>query len=191
MSKNYVGQRFGMLVVLEEVSGHGHGKQFVCKCDCGNTKTISKSKVIRGATKSCGCLKNKHGMHQTRVYQTWADMKTRCKNPSNRRYKDYGGRGIKVCARWESFENFWEDMGTTYQDGLQLDRIDNNKGYFPENCRWVTPAQNARNRRTNVFVTILGEKKCVTDWAELFGVNSKTILARAEKYPAVEVQHGA
>jgi hypothetical protein len=125
-----------------------------CKCDCGNDSFVRFDSLK--STNSCGCIriekgkqKKTHGMINTPAYNVWAGMKKRCLNEKNPNYYNYGGRGITVSSEWMNFENFFADMGHP-EPGMQLDRIDNNAGYSKENCRWATPKQNARNKRTNV-----------------------------------------
>lgn len=114
----------------------------------------------------------------TGIYGSWYAMKQRCKNPNNIGYKNYGGRGINYEKRWEHFENFKQDMGETYQDGLRIDRIDNNKNYFKENCRWTTYKVQNNNRRYCVVLTHNGMTLNLTQWAEYLGLESKTLQTR-------------
>jgi len=122
------------------------------KCHCGTIYSARLSSVKCGDSKSCGCLKrsaNKtHGLRKSRQYDAWANMKSRCNNPKLDSYKYYGGRGITYDVSWEKFENFWKDMGDTYSDELELDRINPNLGYFKENCRWVNSSVQSYNRNT-------------------------------------------
>lgn len=129
------------------------------KCPCGEVFTSLIDSVKSNKTKSCGCLnaaarvktgkaKKTHGLSKTKLYNCWTHMKGRCYNPNNQDYQGYGGRGIGVCDRWKvSFENFRDDMGNDYQDGLEIDRIDVNRGYAPDNCRWTTEQTQAWNQR--------------------------------------------
>lgn len=158
-----IGRKFFKLLVLRD-SGVRKNKHVVleCLCDCGKKIKIVASSLTTNNTKSCGCLKKgivhyrTHGMSQTAIYMVWKGMKNRCENVNNVNYPDYGQRGIKVCYRWKRFENFYADMGINYKEclGLSLDRIDNNKGYSKENCRWSTAKQQANNRRNSHCISI-------------------------------------
>lgn len=151
-------QRFGRLVVVEQADNNNRGQvTWKCKCDCGNIKIICSASLVRGSTNSCGCLQKedvkkrstKHGMRKTLTYKIWAGMLQRCNNWNDPSYKDYGGRGITVCERWLKFENFFADMGEK-PHGLTIDRIDNDLGYYKENCKWATQAEQVRNQRLSV-----------------------------------------
>lgn len=177
-------QTFGRLTALEikgrDCSGAAMWK---CQCTCGNTKTISGSNLRAGRTKSCGCLQKErattHGMTKTSEYPTWADMKRRCINPNHAAYKYYGGRGITVCKEWlHSFETFFKDMGER-PSGLTLERIDNDKGYYLENCIWATPTEQGRNRGLYInnpsgFVGVYWREER-NRWVVFIGANNKTI----------------
>ena len=138
----------------------------------------------RGVSKSCGCLaleaRSTHGMSNTREYKTWEGMVQRCENPRTPGFYKYGGRGIKVCSRWRRFENFFEDMGTR-PENTSLDRIDNNNGYFKENCRWATPVEQSRNTRRTTVITYLGESGSIYYWADKKNLSPAAIRGRLNR----------
>ena len=152
---NLVGQRFGKLIVFEEAgrSDDGHVK-WKCRCDCGNVTTVIGSLLVKGATKSCGCLKGSHMATGSRLYRIWKGMRRRCNHAKTHGYKYYGGKGIQVCAEWEcSFISFqkWA-MENGYSDDLTIDRIDGDKNYSPNNCRWATYREQFRNMRRTIKI---------------------------------------
>jgi hypothetical protein len=193
---NLTGKRFGRLIGLNYKGlGHGsakHGK-WECRCDCGNTVLIAGIKLRNGHTKSCGCLhietcrengkrNRKHGQRNTSLYAVWHGLVERCTNPNYHNFSDYGGRGITVCSEWRQFKNFFDwnaSLGKNgYKRGLSIDRIDNNKGYFPSNCRWATATVQQRNKRNNKIITLNGISKSVAEWAEIYRVSRYLIYTR-------------
>lgn len=154
-------KRFGRLKVIKEfIKTKGGKTRWECLCDCGNKVNVATDKLNSGLTKSCGCLRKeqclsrnerkrtKHKKENPAEYSTWSNTIQRCTNQNNPGYKDYGGRGITICKRWRnSFEFFYEDMGSKPGPKYSIDRIDNNKGYYMDNCRWATSHQQAYNRR--------------------------------------------
>ncbi len=147
-----VGRRCGRLVVFRksEVINSKGELYWVCLCDCGAEVVVNGCRLRNGNTRSCGCVrsdaKKTHGMTGNATYRSWNHMKQRCYNSNNHAYYRYGGRGIKVCERWDSFESFFVDMGER-PSGTSIGRLDNNCDYAPGNCRWETPKQQANNRR--------------------------------------------
>lgn len=159
-----IGQRFGRLVIVQEVWSNPkhHSRKFLCKCDCGTEKEILKSNIIRGKSISCGCFRAEktgnqtrtHGLSKTTTHLAWENMRRRCFDPRNKAWHNYGGRGITICERWGKFANFLADMGVKPFDSAQIDRINNNGNYEPENCRWLTPSENCRNKRDAIMLSI-------------------------------------
>jgi hypothetical protein len=150
------GKRYGQLEVLRlaERRGKNNASYWWCKCSCGNEKIIQGSMLKSGNTKSCGHLKLKHGEassgKHTREYRCWEGIRQRCHNPNNKDYKNYGARGIRECDRWQSFENFLEDILRDIgrcPPGYTIERVDNNRGYEPGNCKWETRANQNKNKR--------------------------------------------
>lgn len=189
--KDISGQRFGRLVVLrldrmEKL--YGTFKSFwVCRCDCAAELVVCGNNLRSGNTKSCGCFRlevratntRTHGLSRSRLYNTWQCMIRRCCNPENPAYADYGGRGITVCDEWRNdFPKFLADMGHPPTRRHSLDRIDNDAGYCKENCRWATKQTQSRNSRRNVQIEFHGESHCVSEWAEIIGVDMHTLYNR-------------
>jgi hypothetical protein len=142
------GQRYGRLTALEFYGRERHGWAiWSFRCDCGVEFTALAANARFGTTKSCGCARTKHGMAGTQEYHSWIGMLSRCRDQNNSGYKDYGGRGISVCAKWTKFENFLADMGLKPSASHSIDRINNNGNYEPGNCKWSTPKEQAANQR--------------------------------------------
>jgi hypothetical protein len=153
--KDLTGQRFGRLVAIEVVGKRANRDSlWKVHCDCGRTKVVPGRCLKRGRSKSCGCRPNpgnyQHGKSGSRTHATWLSMQQRCNNPKAASYGLYGGRGISICERWKSFTAFLEDMGER-PPGTSIERINNEFGYFKGNCRWATPAEQAKNRRLPSF----------------------------------------
>lgn len=173
----FEGQKIGQITAIKMLGKKGHNISWECSCFCGNIFSALSSNIISGNTKSCGCLKAKicrekatiHGMSNTSVYGLWNNIMRRCYDAKNPAYKNYGGRGIKVCDRWHDFEKFFEDMGNR-PEGFSIDRKNNDAEYSNENCQWSTATEQARNRRDNVFIEINGENKTIAEWSEITGV---------------------
>lgn len=182
MRKDLTGCKFGDLTVIRQVESRKRQRFWLCACSCGKTTIVGTGNLTSGKTKSCGHRKSpkKHGKAGTRIYGIYQNMKQRCGNPNNTNYKSYGGRGIKVCRDWqESFESFFEwALSNGYDKNLELDRINVNGDYSPDNCRWITHLEQCQNRRTNVKITINGVTKTLSEWAQETGIPYKTILSR-------------
>lgn len=183
------GTRFGKLEVVGEAppkvgKDGGHRSVSLCRCDCGNRKTVTSSNLISGGTISCGCSKleriKTHGRTGSGIYNTWGNMIQRCNNVGSPAYLDWGGRGIAICDRWLKFECFLDDMGER-PPNTSLDRIDNSLGYSKENCRWATRTEQNRNSRHNRVVTVFGVTGCVSELCERFHLRHKPILKRIER----------
>jgi len=195
---NLIGQRFGRLLIIKRILTITKRRlRWLCKCDCGNQKIILSDSLKSGKTKSCGCLQKetakifstKHGLYQLNIYNSYHNMKQRCNNPNNHAYKDYGGRGIKVCKRWSGsrgFLNFLEDMGQPPTNKYQIDRINNNKGYYKRNCRWVVSKNNNRNRRDNLIIEYDNKKQCMSAMAEEYNMNPHVLRDRLSSGQSIE-----
>jgi hypothetical protein len=152
--KELTGQRFGMLIVLQEAGKKNGRYVWECKCDCGNIAKVTVSQLINGHTQSCGCLRKdgkrksgySHGLSHTQLFRVWLNMKTRCFNPNAPNYKYYGGKGVSIFDEWRhNFQTFYDwAMTNGYTEGLVIDRIDSDGDYCPGNCRWITQSENAR-----------------------------------------------
>lgn len=182
------GKQFGRLTVVGFYGKSPNGKllMWLCECECGGYTKCSTADINRIHTKSCGCLqkeivkkiKTKHGMSKEKVYAVWKTIKDRCLNKNNKKYMDYGGRGITICNEWaENFDNFFKDMGFP-EEGKSIDRIDNSKGYYKENCRWATRTEQTRNTRRNRLISFNGKTMCLQEWANILGVPRKRISDR-------------
>lgn len=201
MSKliDLTGQRFGRLTVIERVEDYvtpsgQHKARWLCKCDCGNEKKVTATALKRGNTQSCGCYQDEcrhnpntersaiHHGFGTRLYRIYRGMWQRCYDKNANHYSRYGGRGITICDEWlgkDGFIHFREwSINNGYSEELSIDRIDNEKGYSPDNCRWCTVKQQQNNRGCNVFLTFKGEKHTMAEWAEILDMNVHTINSR-------------
>lgn len=190
-----VGKRFGRLIVIEECLNRKDGQiLWKCKCDCGNYKSVRGNALKIGATTSCGCLQRELTSKRFRKYETgskklrdvFSEIKQRCLNPKCPDYYLYGGRGINICGDWLSdggvqlFINWSLDNG--YREGLSIDRINNDKDYSPDNCRWVNNSVQGRNKRTNHMITYKNKTLCMMEWAEITGIPYHTLKRRINKY---------
>ena len=171
-------RRFGKLIAISrEWNNRRGGVAWACLCDCGNLSVVDAGNLVNSHTKSCGCLikeqaiktNTTHGFEWHPLYKIWAGIIQRCKNPKRKVFPRYSKLGI--CKRWLKFENFFEDMEFTWKKGLVIDRINNEKGYFKNNCRWTTQKENSRNRKNNVK----HNGHCLSYWSDNLGLNYNTI----------------
>ena len=189
---DHTGERFGNLVALKHeirLTKHGKVAFWFCRCDCGTEKWVSANHLTRGNTISCGCKQEEHLNHvpnplkrdNPRLYSIWTGMKTRCLNPNSSRYSDYGGRGVTVCFEWMEFNNFclWA-IDNGYQDGLTLERIDNDKSYCPGNCRWATIEEQSKNKRNLRMYTYNGETRHLAEWARVLNIDYQLLYDRLD-----------
>lgn len=169
------GSVYGRLTVQSELPRRIRQTEYSCSCSCGATKIATAGALMRGNVKSCGCWRREnskaihttHGGAKTQLFYVWHTMRRRCSDPNTRSHKNYGQRGIKVCSDWaDNFGSFraWAE-GAGYRAGLQLNRVDNDGPYSPENCEWTTCVLNNNNRNNNVRLTIFGETKTMADWS--------------------------
>lgn len=182
------GTRFGRLVVVGRSGNIGTSAAWLCTCDCGNKKRVRGGSLRRGEIVSCGCRKAEaldrrtHGMRRSPEWKSWDSAIQRTTNPNHKSYADYGGRGIVVCARWASFETFYEDMGPRPSREHSLDRYpDQNGNYEPGNCRWATSSEQANNKRNNVMATVDGRTMTVHQWASASGIPASVITQRVKR----------
>lgn len=182
------GKTFGKLFVIEYIGKISGANKWLCRCECGSLKAISGHSLRAGTTISCGCERKKratasntkHGQANTRLYQVWHKMKQRCDNPNVKQYKNYGGRGISYCAEWGEFSVFYEWAKTKYKPGLTIERVDVDKNYSPDNCRFATNTEQQNNRRNNHFITYKGQKKTIAEWSIISGIDRRTIASRID-----------
>ncbi len=190
------GRVFGRLSVVSEAERSESGlRHWICVCQCGNKATISHRSLKSGNSRSCGCLRKEttsgrlttHGQscrgEKTRIYKIWSGMIARCSIESATGYQNYGGRGIRVCDRWNDFQRFYEDMGEPPSPKHSIDRVDVNGDYSKENCRWSTVECQASNKRNNRYIEHGGKRMTVTAWAKSLGIALATLLEALEKHP--------
>lgn len=184
------GRTYGRLTVIAPADSIGGMTMWRCLCQCGAEVAVRTSSLRAGNTNSCGCLKNDsiraistiHGLSSWRIYKIWTGMKSRCSNPNNSHFSNYGGRGIAVCQEWGSFEAFYDWALTNgYQDDLTIERLDVNKNYEPVNCAWIPKSQQSYNTRSNRLIGCNGTVKTIHRWSKETGLPAGTIRARIDK----------
>jgi len=201
------GLKFNRLTIVNySLTDKWRQRNWNCICDCGNLIIASTANLKSSNTKSCGCLQKEkaaisgansattHGLSKTkdgkktRLFRIWMGIKTRCYNPNVKEYKNYGGRGITMCDEWKNdFKSFHDwAIAKGYSELLTIDRIENNKDYYPENCKWSTDKDQTRNRRSSRFLELNGESKVMSEWAELYGLTDQCLFQRLKKGWSVE-----
>lgn len=189
-ARDLTGLRFGRLVAIR-LDGHfGRARAWLCRCDCGVELRVRMGCLVTGNTRSCGCysrerasetakrVKRVHGMKGTPEHNIWSSMRARCHDARNPKYARWGGRGIRVCERWQSFEAFLADMGPRPGPGYSLDRIDNNGDYEPGNCRWATAKEQASNTRRNRYVELSGERMTLSEFLRRYGLGDRSVRVK-------------
>lgn len=197
-----VGKKYNRLTVIEYNGSYpnSYGRfihRWKCRCDCGNESNPNTQSLENGSSQSCGCLCREragrvcaernltHGLSSTPEYRIWAGMIQRCNNTNGDFYHRYGARGIIVCQRWMTFENFLEDIGKRPSKTHSIERDNMNGNYEPNNCRWATKKEQARNTVTNRFIEIDGQVKCVAEWAEIMGLKYSSADRRFKHYKSM------
>lgn len=183
--RDVTGQTFGRLTALHRAARTSRRTKWTCRCECGAVGDFVLDNLHIGNTTSCGCRNTearrartlKHGQEGSKIYQCWMSMKMRCTNKRDHTYPHYGGRGIKVCREWLSFENFFRDMGAM-PAGYSIERVDPNGHYRPDNCKWIPRSLQARNTRRAIRVTWGNQTKLLIEWCEDLGVSYKIVRQR-------------
>lgn len=199
---NLTGNRYGRLEVIGiDDAKEGRKTYWICKCDCGNVKSIRSDALVGGKTVSCGCRKNEvtnanfekgyarrtarergYISGHTRLYEIWQGMRKRCNYQNDPRYERYGGRGITVCDEWNDFSKFHDwALSNGYEENLTIDRINNDGNYEPSNCRWATAEEQCNNRGTNISIKIGNATKTLTEWCDIFELDYKVVYARFQR----------
>lgn len=192
--QSLIGERHNRVTFISEPfykNGNKRHRYVKYVCECGNISEGELYHIRQGHIKSCGCLNSelrfkrryKHGLSKHRLMVIWGNMYDRCLNERNSDYPGYGGRGIEICNEWaNNFKAFYDwAVINGYSSKLQIDRINNDGNYDPNNCRWVTPKQNARNRRTSLMIAYKGEIKNLSEWCEILGLNYKRTHLRIKR----------
>lgn len=192
---DYIGRKQNMLTAVGVVDKKPTDKRWKlkCLCDCGNYTEIYPDQFNRGVVKSCGCLRRRgtrtvDNRSKHPLYNIWNQMMGRCYRKSDKHYDRYGGRGIKVCDEWHDFWNFvkWSDSIGGRPAGMEIDRIDNDGDYCPENCRWATRKQQLRNRSNNVYIEYNGKRQTIAEWSEETGISWQALSHRYNRGWSVE-----
>lgn len=185
---DHSGEKFGEWTIIEKIDT----EKYLAKCSCGTEKIVFYNNLKRGLSTNCGCIQNEkcrkrmttHGKSKSKIYMVWAGMKRRCYNPNQKSYPDYGGRGIKMCDDWkENFESFYKwSMENGYIEGeVEIDRIDVNGNYCPENCRWISKKKNMNNKRNNTIVKYRNKNYTLSELADKFDIKEGLIIERLQR----------
>lgn len=180
---NHEGRKFGHLTALSHLS---KPSRWICRCDCGNIVIVRATNLQTGNTKSCGCARMEchtlHGCCGMPEYKIWEGVINRCHCVTSTAWKNYGARGIKVCDRWRSsFVHFLADMGPRPSGKHSIERVDNDGDYEPQNCRWATIADQARNKRRTIWISYQGQEMCLRDWSLKLGIGEKALRSRLRR----------
>ncbi len=176
------GQRFGRWSVIGRTDARRlRDTAWVCLCECGTERLVKSTALRSGTSKSCGCIQKASYDKRTRTHRSWISMRLRCFGKNQKSYKNYGGRGITVCERWDDYLNFLSDMGERPL-GTTLDRINGEGNYEPGNCRWATPRAQANNMRVNHVIEWRGRSQTLTQWARELNISWGTLNARIRKH---------
>lgn len=185
--KDLTGIVFGRLTAIKRVYKNGEKRTiWACKCSCGKTTEVWSYSLIRGNTRSCGCIRVeksrgmlfKHGLSSHDLFTVWVNMRRRCEDAKDKSYPRYGGRGITVCDRWSEFMNFFNDVASGYSKGMSIDRIDNDGPYSPDNCKWSTSLQQARNKQNTIRIDSPWGHIPIKEASELSGIPYKRLFNR-------------
>lgn len=190
--KDHTGKKYGRWTIIRYVGRKKRKTVWFAHCECGTEKEVIISDLIAGKSKSCGCIQRTHGMTDTFEYNSWKGMRQRCRDKNCDDWQRYGKRGIKVCQGWQSFETFFDDMGYRPTPTHSIDRIDSRGHYscghcqecikngWPANCRWASTKEQSRNTRQNRLITYRGKTRCVTDWAQRYGMSTPLLRYRLD-----------
>lgn len=183
--ENLIGKRFNQLTVIRFNGRMNSDTCWLCKCDCGNYTYATTQALKKGKKKGCGCLRGRNSKYKNpdkNIYKRWWHMINRCNNPKDISYKNYGARGIKVCIEWLNYDNFYEwAMQNGYRENLELDRIDTNEDYCPNNCRFISRVENSRNRRISLHYKCDNIDMPLAEIAKKYDVNYKTLWQRIKR----------
>jgi hypothetical protein len=197
--RNLAGEKFGRLTVVgRDILSLSRRIKWVCRCECGNIKSLYGTNLVGGLTRSCGCYCSEvsakrmskmavgqthtktHGYSKDPTYLSWVSLKMRCDKETRGNYKYYGGKGITYCDKWKTFEGFLEDMGTR-PEGTTIDRIDSNKNYCPENCRWATKQEQVNNRKKIITAMFQGQEYPLTELSKMLGLEYQLLWQRRQR----------